>query len=174
MMHRPINRVSAVILVVAVLLISLILLAFTWPYNDFTYGTPGQLVTNEHTSTGIPVIRQGEQLIWDQPFCNKGVDTYSERWADVYADVSATGLVDLESDDQERVASFQVPSIVFYGQEPVCATSKVYSILPNYVSAGAYYRFRIDTHYHANALRTIDVHVQTERFLLLKQGDPIP
>lgn len=157
----------------------LLILAFTigllvWPYNNFSYGEPGPLKTQERTSTGLPVVRQGQPVKWDQPFCNHGVPTHSDRWADIYGTPTQAGFVDEKFPMGIRVASFEIPSIKFYGYQDTCETTEVYAIMPNYIAPGAVYRLRIDTSYQPNPIRTITSTISTEPFLLLAPGEPIP
>ena len=166
---------ASVTIAAAIVVAVLALLAITWPYDDYSYGQPGPIKTSEFTSSGIPVIRQGEAIVWDQEFCNRGVDTLSTRWADIYGQANDAGFATIKAaDKEERVASFEIPSIVFYGYQDICDTTEVYAILPNYVSAGAYYRFRVETSYQPNPLRKITATSTTELFLLLAQGQAIP
>jgi hypothetical protein len=173
--HIIAQRLGILAIAAAICLILIILFALTWPYDKFSYGEPGKLKTDEFTSEGIPVVRQGERIVWDQPFCNRGVDTLSNRWADIYGQANDAGFATIApANKEERVASFEVPAIIFYGYQDLCGTTEVFAILPNYITPGAYYRFRIQTSYEANPLREITSTTTTELFLLLEQGQAIP
>lgn len=168
-------RIGAYItLTLAVLAVAAVALSQTWPYDDFSYGPPGPIKSDEHTPSGMPVIRASGPVRWDQPFCNRGVDTFSDRWAEVYGPPVSAGFADVVVQPDELAASFQLPAIRFYADQNLCDVTEVYAILPNSVAPGAVYRLMIDTSYEPNPLRTIHSVIRTERFLVLAPGVPIP
>lgn len=166
---------SWTVMLVAAATLALITAALVFPYEAFSYGEPGPIKVTERTSTGIPVVRKGDPIIWDQPFCNRGKTTYTARWADIYGDASEVGFATTPRTDlDDRIASFEVPSVIFYADQDTCATTEVFAILPDYVPAGTYYRFRIESTYAANPIRDITEESVTEMFLLLPPGAPVP
>ena len=170
-------RVSIALLVVSFAMVILWALAVTWPYDKFSYGEVGQVKTEEFTSEGIPVIRAGEPVTWDQDYCNfEANPTTSIRWADIYGDATASGFVDLEGEVsiEDRVASFEVPAIEFYGYQNGCETTEVFAILPDYVTPGSYYKLRIETSYSANPIRRPVSEASTHLFLYIDKDAPVP
>ena len=144
------------------------------PYDNFSYGAVGPVKTDERTSDDVPVVRTGGNVRWDQQYCNHGANpTTSRRWADIYGTASAAGFVQQDFDEDDLVASFAIPDIVFWGEQDQCETTEVFAKLPLYVTPGAFYRLRVETRYRANPIRYPVSVAETEVFLLLAPGAPI-
>lgn len=150
-----------------------------WPYNDLVYaeGERSLIGVTERTSEGVPVVRQGQPLRWEVPFCNRGVNTYSERWMDIYGKATESGFVDTTSHPDVRTASFGVPPVVFWAKDAgqsECGEAEVYAIIPSYVAPGSFYRFRVVSSYEPNPIRTVNVTSETELFFYAGVDDGTP
>ena len=173
--HRWGLRATVGLLVIASTIVGLWALALLWPYADFSYGEVGPIQTDEYTSEGIPVVRFGQPIRWEQHYCNfEANPTTSIRWADIYGQASGSGFVQTEEDLEVRTASFAVPAIVFYGYQNACDVTDVFAVLPGYVTTGSYYRLRIETSYKANPIREPVSEAVTDLFLYLDEGEEIP
>ena len=169
------GRFAAAVLVIAGIFGVFAILLMTYPYDNFSYGEVGPIITDEYTSDGIPVVRLRDELRWNQQYCNKGASpTVSLRWLELYGNSQDAGFVNLEDSTDEPLLGVSVPTVEFFAEQNVCETAEVFSYMPRYLSAGGYYKFRIETSYKPNPIRTITESTETELFLLLREGDPVP
>ena len=148
------------------------------PYDEVTLGPRGPIQTEEFTTEGVPVVRVGQAITYEQPFCNEGpTDTRVERWLDVYG-----AYVGFDPDTTERSVSFDVPGLTTYGaatdpdrEECIVVTSR--ALIPDYIYPGAVYALRLSISYDPNPVRTVVINPAFEDshlFLYLPEGAPIP
>lgn len=171
--HEGVRRVMWVSVTLTALILGAILLAILWPYESVTLQT-GPIITEERTSDDMPVVREGAPLTYATEYCNEGVDVRLSRWADQYGpffDGAGVALADVGPD--ELTVSYPLDVRDFFNLKAGCGEATASSVLPP-LPTGRVYRIRSLTRYEGNPLKTIKVTDETEPFLLLAEGAPIP
>ena len=171
------SRITGMIMALALCFLLVVVYWLTVPYSDIELGDRGPIITEEFTSDGVPVVREGSPIMYEQRFCSTGIGSTVNRWMDVYGPYTGVPAAELK-----RSVSFEIPRVVVEADiEPSgdlrCDTVTSREPIPDYINAGAVYAFRIEVSYHPNPMRTVTVSGGTtaeDRFLYLPIGAPIP
>ena len=147
------------------------------PAGQITMGSRSPILTEEHTSSGVPVIRKGQPVMWSQDFCNDGSrDAIVNRWIDVHGQYSV-----FDDIEEQPAISFAIGQVQIYGAtivEPGCQTdSNSTQIIPDDINTGVLYQLRNIVTYDVNAIKhaTASTHYQPDQtFLYLDADAPIP
>lgn len=112
--------------------------------------------------TGFPIVEQGQWLHFTFDYCTKGPSTLTLRWMDYYSPYGAWEAADLNG---PGTLSFSQPSVISNGPEVGCTTADFPFPLPFYPRDGIY-RYRFQTCYDVNPIKTSCETVRTEPFVL--------
>ena len=113
-------------------------------------------------STGLPILQNGDPLAFTLSFCNGGVTTYTTRWMDRYSGYDQFDDADLEG---EALLSYSQPVVVFRSVQEVCGEATDPFTLPYYPRNGVY-RYRVETCYEVNPIKTYCEEARTEPFII--------
>jgi len=162
-----IARVSFLALLVTLFFLGLLLYWSIKGYNYYEIMNSGDIIANEYTSQGIPVVREGDKVSYPVEFKNTGIDTTSIREAKIFGNI-ATGLI------QEPIAAFSLANISFFNDEPTQQETLVEVGLPANLPENSYYTIHTTTEYKPNPIRVVGVESETEKFLYLSSDAEIP
>ena len=175
--YRVLNTFIFIMLAVTIAMTLFIIAMFVEPAGQITMGDRTPILTEEYTSSGVPVIRKGQPVIWSQDFCNDGTrDATVNRWIDVHGQYSV-----FDDIEEQPAISFAIGQVQIYGStilEPGCQTdTNSAQIIPDDIHTGVLYQLRNDVVYDVNALKsaTASTHFQPDQtFLYLDVDAPIP
>lgn len=160
--------ISALVTIVSLVILALMI----WPSQNFDYPQRPKVISSEFTSDGTPVVREGDDLQLEISFCNNGTNTYTRRWADLWAPLVEDGPL-------RRLGAFEVPAIQSFSGDNDRDVGCIYNAeqpigLPSYLDPNRYYEFRLRTEWQVNPIRVDHVSTVSERFYLAEAGASTP
>lgn len=174
--YSTLYKVMLTGMAIAGALMLLLALALLWPYDRVSFSDqPADVVSDEWTEGGIPVVRAGDSLQLQFSFCNHAQDTKSIRWFDRYTG-TVPGFDDERDDETEPVQSLAAPDVLYYsnGVDRCQDDAITETTIPSYIPTGYVYRYRVNVIYKPNFARTVQENFDSTPFLYLGANDPIP
>lgn len=148
--------VSCFVIIVFISLLFTVWLTF--PYNDLTIKTSGELQgVEERDAEGLPIVNRGTSIFLEVEYCNQGVDVYSKRY------LESSNFSIFASRDDSPIAATQLPSQNFFIEESHCGVFDTEIPIPEYVVPGLYRLKNINT-YEANPLVSPEIVYYSEMF----------
>ena len=147
----------------------------TWlsvkPNSDFSFEKPFEVISEETTSDGIPVVRVSDPLLLEISFCNFGVNTETRRFMDLH------GMLP-DSDELVALGAFELdPVQTFSGtidRNVGCLEVEQPVNLPDSLDADVFYKFRNDTSWRVNAIRVDSEEESSELFYYASDDAVLP
>lgn len=175
--YRACNTFICIMLGVTIAMSLFMLVMLLEPAGQITMGDRSPIQTEEYTSSGVPVIREGQPVMWSQDFCNDGSrDAIVYRWIDVHGQYSV-----FDDIDPQPAISFTIGQVQIYGdtlRETGCQTdTAIAQTIPGHIRTGSLYQLRNIVAYDVNAVKsaTASTHYQPDQtFLYLDVDAPIP
>ena len=175
--YRAFNTFIFIMLGVTIAMSLLIIGLLLEPAGQITMGNRTPIVTEEYTTSGVPVIRKGQPVRWSQDFCNDGTrDAIVHRWLDLHGQYSV-----FDDIEEQPAISWSIGDVAIYGVtlvETGCQVDTTSNqIIPDYIHTGVLYQVRNIVAYDVNAIKhaSASTHYQPDQtFLYLDIGDPIP
>ena len=172
------DRLALATIFVGMLLMVGYILVQVWPYNDVEITVEGDILTQEYTSDGIPVIRASEfgaDLRYSIDYCNSGVDVRTVRWLDSYGPFDT--VTDIKNDLDDFSSSRFLSETLYPATEGGTGCFEdleVVVTIGNGPPTDVYYRLSTTTYYYPNFLAKVELNSSLELFYYASEGADIP
>ena len=120
------------------------------PYSDLTIEPlDPEIVTDEHTPKGMPIVRRGDGIRFLLDYCNYDVDVQTSRQLQSYGRIGA-----FAGDGVTPTGSVALPDYEFFPLKDSCGEDFLTLVrVPAYVESGEVYRLNSNNVYQPNPIR---------------------
>ncbi len=142
-----------------------------WP--EATITQPSDIIAEDYTSEGYPVVYAGETLKFMIAFCNPGLNIEEAMWFDSHESFDPS----VPSPTEEPTGAWHLADREFYFNEPLCLEDPIPTDVRtagNSAVPSGYYSFRGMNVYHPNPFLTRTNVTVSEIFYFANRGEELP